>query len=126
MFSSSDLSNMRSAQEAHMMDRCNLLRSAVAFEGRGSPKRDLIADTAETACGLDMRPGSERRGGQMTVVQYDATVRLPIATDMTGVRGVRIVSRFGEALSTPLDYEFAGPVQRGPSGLRVMLKRIEI
>lgn len=125
MFSSADLTNMRDCQEIHMMDTCHLQ----AVVETGDTFNELVqtwpADGDALECGLDMRPGSERHGVDKTIVQYDATLRLPI-TSAPGARDrVKVTKRHGEALGVPLVYDIVSPIQKGPSGVRLLLKIIE-
>ncbi len=124
-FSAADLTNMRATQENHMMDTC-VIQAVVQTL---ASDRELVdtwpADGDELACGLDMRPGTERHGVDNIILRYDAVVRLPItATPDAGDR-IKITERFGEILDTALVFDVVGPIQRGPSGIRVMLNRIE-
>jgi len=86
---------------------------------------ETFADGADLVCGLDMRPGSERHTAEMTVINYDATIRLPIASTPSTKDRVKVTKRFGEALAAALVYNIVGPIQRGPSGVRLLLKKIE-
>ena len=69
-----------------------------------------------------MRPGSERHLVDKTLIEYDATVRLPITTAVGMQDRFRVTKRFGETLSTPLVFDIVGPIQRGPSGVRLLLR----
>jgi hypothetical protein len=82
-------------------------------------------DGTAAICGLDMRPGTERHTNANTLMQYDATLRLPITATPDAKDRVKITKRFGETLATALVYEIVGPIQRGPSGIRLLLKRVE-
>ena len=124
MFIAADLTNMRSTQDAHCMDTCNLgtcTQTADSFQ----QLVETFAYGADVVCGLDMRPGSERHTADKTVINYDATVRLPIASSPSTKDRVKVTKRFGEALGVALVYNIVGPIQRGPSGIRLMLKKIE-
>jgi len=124
MFIAADLTNMRSTQVSHMMDLCNLgtcTQTADSFQ----QLVETFAYGADVVCGLDMRPGSERHTADKTVINYDATVRLPIASVPTPKDRVKVTKRFGEALGVDLVYNIVGPIQRGPSGVRLLLKIIE-
>ena len=125
MFSTADLTNMRAAQDAHMMDTC-VLQAAVQT---GDTYNQLVetwpADAAAIVCGLDMKPGIERHGVDNTVINYDATIRLPYATAPDLKDRVKVTKRHGVALAVPLVYNIVGTVQKGPSGVRLLLKKIE-
>lgn len=122
----SDLTRMRATQEDHMFDECKIMRMSKTKNKLNEQIERFKDDTAATKCGVDMRPGSERYGGQSIMLIYDATIRLPIATTLTTQDRIKITERHGETLSTALEFYIVGPVQRGPSGIRLLLKRIEV
>lgn len=124
MFIAADLTNMRSCQDGHMMDVCNL-GTCTQTPDTYNQLVETFAYGADLVCGLDMRPGSERHTADKTVINYDATVRLPIASSPSTKDRVKVTKRFGEALGVALVYNIVGPIQRGPSGVRLMLKKIE-
>ena len=123
-FSADELTNFRSAQTDHMMD--TVVRQIYSATSN-SYNEDIVTYTDQTAidCGLDMRPGSERHTSNYTALQYDATMRLPITTSINPRDRLKVTKRFGETLSTALVFEIVGPIQRGPSGIRLLLKRVE-
>ena len=125
-FSASDLSNMQSAQEAHMMDTCKRQAVSVTADSMNQQVESWPADGAEIVCGLDMRSGSEKHGKERTIVQYDATLRLPLGTTVNEEDQIKITKRFGTALATPLVYRIVSPIQQGPSGIRLLLRRVEV
>ena len=122
MFTSADLTNMRGAQTDHMMDTGNLQPITVTVNSYGEAVESWPTNSADISCGLDMRPSSERRGQENTVTTYDATVRVPITTTVDMRDRFRITKRFGETLSSVLTYEIVSPAQRGPSGIRLLLR----
>jgi len=124
-FSTSELTDFRTAQTGHMMD--TVVRQ-VYSETSDSYNADVPTYTDQTAidCGLDMRPGYERHSENYTVVEYDATMRLAITTTIDARDRMKVTKRFGETLEIPLVYEIISPVQRGPSGIRLLLKRREV
>jgi len=123
-FSTADLTNMRAAQEAHMMDTC-CIQTVTQTGDSFNQLVETFTDGDDLPCGLDMRPGSERHGIDKTVVNYDATLRLPITATPDVKDRIKVSKRFGEALGAALIYNIVGPIQRGPSGIRLLLKRIE-
>lgn len=124
-FTADELTNMRSAQDSHMMDTGNIQPVTITPNTYGEQVESWPTNSTSIDCGLDMRPGSERHGTDSTITTYDATVRLPIATTWNMRDRFRVTKRFGETLTTALVFEFVSPPQRGPSGLRALLKRIE-
>ena len=124
MFSATDLTNMRACQDEHCMDVCKF-GTATQTADTFNQLVETFAYGADVVCGLDMRPGSERHGVDKTLLVYDATIRLPIASAPDPIDRVKVTTRFGEALGTDLVYSIVGPIQRGPSGVRLLLKIIE-
>jgi head-tail adaptor len=124
-FTAADLVSMRAAQDGHMLDTCDIQAISTTTDSFGQVVESWPSDASDIACGLDMRPGAERHGADKTVVEYDATVRLPIGTTVDLRSRIRVTKRFNESLSTPLVFGIAAPIQRGPSGVRLLLKRIE-
>ncbi len=107
-----------------MMDTCKFGTCTQTADTHGQLV-ETFAYGADVVCGLDMRPGSERHGVDKTVLEFDATIRLPIASAPDPKDRVKVTKRFGEALGTELVYNIVGPIQRGPSGIRLLLKIIE-
>ena len=123
-FSAADLTNMRACQEAHMMDECKIQSVTQTEDSYNQLVESFTAGDA-VECGLDMRPGSERHGVDKTVVNYDATLRLPIDETPDVKDRIEVTKRFGEALPASLVFNIVGPIQRGPSGIRLLLRKIE-
>lgn len=125
-FSADELAGMRDAQRDHMLDECVVLSFA---EGTRNDFNEADAPTYTAGdplpCGLDMRSGSERHGDSMTVIQYDASIRLPLSTVLKETDHIQVVGRFGEFHST-LTYEIVSPIQRGPSGIRLLLRKVVV
>lgn len=124
MLSADALSRMRTAQAEHMMDTC-VIQTCTQTANTFGELVETFADGSAQVCGLDMRPGSERHSQQNTALQYDATVRLVITTTLTAKDRIKITKRYGETLTTAIIYDIVGPIQRGPSAIRLMLKRVE-
>ena len=124
-FTAAELSDFRVAQDGHMLDTGNLQPITVTDDTFGQQVETWPTNSADIVCGLDMRPGSERHGADKTVVEYDAIVRVPIATTIDMRDRFRVTKRFGEMLSTVLVFGIVAPPQRGPSGIRLLLRRIE-
>jgi hypothetical protein len=123
-FTTDELTAMRSAQQAHMMDTYVPQVYSRAFDAFGQEVVTFTDGTA-SACGLDMRPGSERHTPGNTLTEYDATIRVAVGSTLTTKDRVKVTKRFGETLSTPLVFEIVAPLQLGPSGCRFALKRVE-
>jgi hypothetical protein len=124
MFTSCDLANMRTAQVDHMQEVC-LIQEYTAGTANEYNEQDAPIYTTRliSICGLDMRAGSERHGTNVTAINYDATLRLPISALVTETDRVEMIGRYSE-YPIPLVFEIVSPIQRGPSGIRVMLRKI--
>jgi len=126
MFSELDRANMRQAQTAHMLDRCEVLSytagTANEFNEYDAPTYPSIY---ESECGLDMRSGSERHGLDNTLVQYDATLRMPLSAPVKETDRIKILARFDE-YPEALTYEVVSPIQRGVSGIRLLLRKVVV
>jgi hypothetical protein len=124
MFDAADLSHMRTTQTDHMQDTCVVLSYAAGVSNEfGEKDSPTYTEQAVTVCGLDMRPGFERHGQTLISVQYDATLRLPIGAQIKETDLIRIVSRFDEPVEDMV-YQILSPIQRGPSGIRVVLGKV--
>ena len=124
-FTADELTFMRDAQTGHMLDTGYLQAYSESFNSFGEPAKVYTESGTSTDCGLDMRPGIERHLADKTTTTYDATVRLPITATPSVRDRIRITARFGEALATPLIFDILAPIQRGPSGIRLLLRKIE-
>jgi len=125
-FSADELATMREAQDGHMLDLCVIQTYSTTANSYGELITTYTDAATATACGLDMRPGSEQPRQDMTTLEWDATMRLPIATVLDAKDRLKVTYRFGELLATPLVYRVEGPIQRGPSGIRVKLRRVDV
>lgn len=108
-----------------MFDAC-IIRDWSQDFNSFSEEEDSWTDRIEAVpCGLDMRPGSVTAEDNMTLLVYDATLRLPSDTVINEKDRVKIIGRFGEVIA-PIEFSIAGSIQRGPSGLRVKLRKAVI
>lgn len=126
MFTSGDLAGMRSAQLAHMQDTCVRRAWSRSYGDYNQPIDTWTDAGGEQPCGLDPGPGSEAFGQDRATVTWDAVLRIPIS-DVWNVKDrVRITKRYGESLAVPIEYQVASPPQRGPSGMRLLLVKVEV
>lgn len=123
-FDESELENMQECQEDFMQDTC-IIQTCVQTGNTYGELLESFTDGAEIECGLDMNPGSERRGRENVVEAWDATLRLNITRVPDPKDRIKIIKRFGTVLSVPLIYEIISPIRRGASGVRILLRRIE-
>lgn len=124
-FSPGELTQLRATQDGAMMDICELWQPVTTADSFGQPLAGSYNKTTGVACGF-APGGRERVLPDKTVIASTPTLRLPIDTTIDDHWLVRLTHRHGEALDTPLDFEVAGPVKRGPSGLVVALRAVEV
>ena len=106
-----------------MMDTGVIQANVQTKDSFGEPVNTWPVDSADVACGLNLRSGNERHALDKTILKYDATIRLPIASTPDPKDRIKVTKRFSETLLTPLVFDIVGPIQRGPSGIRLLLKR---
>lgn len=119
-FSAAELGAMQAAQDAHLMDVCQIGVYVRVSSDYGEPI-ETWSYGQEYACGLEQRPGLETRRDTMTTTRYDAVLRLPVTVDIDVKDRIRITKRYGASI-VPLEYNIASPVQRGASGIRLLLE----
>lgn len=124
MFTSTDLANMRLAHTDRLQDACYLQVRSTSANTFGELIESWVDTGSEIACGLEMKAGSETRGIDKTVVNYDAVLRLPVTSAVTELYRIRVTKRHTESLSTPLVFDIVSPIQRGPSGIRILLNKV--
>ena len=124
-----ELERMQATQVSAMMDTCIML----PVDESSSPDGQVVKSypdpdspyLEEVACGLEMQAGNELMRATMTVVKWDAVLRLPLGTVLGTRDRVAITARLGEVLDEPLLYDVAAPLQVGPSGVRVLLRKTQ-
>lgn len=128
MINQSQLEHFRERQLVGLMDVCHRLAHSSITNDYNEEISTWTDDEIDLPCGLDQRSGNERQRTQDTVLQHDATIRLTIEDGETfAVKDkVLIVRRFGELLDTSIEYEIVSPAQRGPSGIRYLLKKVSV
>lgn len=125
-FSTSELAGIRSVQVDSLQDLCVIQRhSYVTANTFGEVDNLYTDDSAATACGLEMKSGNERNYARDTLLVYDAVLRLAITASVDEKDRIKITKRYGETLTVPLIFEVVSPMQRGVSGTRVLLRKIE-
>ncbi len=124
-FSAAELTAMRTATTDHLMDTYVPQVYSRAFDAFGQEVVTFTDGTA-AACGLDMRPGSERHGSANTLTEYDATIRVAVGSTLNTKDRVKVTKRFGETLGAALVFDIVAPLRLGPSGCQFALKRVEV
>lgn len=123
-FTQSDLSAMREIQNGHMMDAGYFQALTRTYNTYGEEINSWADTGSEVSCGLEMMSGAEMRRQDKTIVQYDAVLRVAVTEMPSELRRFRVTKRHGETLATPLVFDIISPVQRGPSGNRILLQRV--
>jgi len=121
-FTTAELTRMKSTQVGAMQDICVLQ----TFTDEADDYNQLIrtwSDSDPIACGFDPTGGREITRADATVVFTDASVRLPIDTEIDPAYRVKILTRFGEEIP-PTVFGIIGTPQRGPSGLVLNLQKV--
>ena len=125
MLDTGQLEHFLERQAESLMDVCRRLVYTPSINDYNEEMPDWVEDTTDIVCGLDQRPGSERGRASDTLIQYDATIRLQLS-EIWDVRDqIKITERFGETI-TPIIYNITGPIQRGPSGIRLLLSKVSV
>lgn len=125
MLNKSQLAHMRERQALSLMDICHKLTYSRTINSHREPVATYTEDETDVPCGLEQKQGTEVGADKTAVVTYDAILRLSLKVTIDEKDRVRIVKRYGERI-TPIDYEIVSPQQRGPSGIRLLLKKVTI
>jgi head-tail adaptor len=123
LIDANDLTAMRAVYGDSLHDTCRLKPRTVTTATDGQEIEDW-PDGVIVACGFQPTAGAEQRRADMTILAYDARLRLPLGTAITYLDQVRITHRYGAALATPLTFQVEGDPQQGPTGLVCLLKRV--
>lgn len=126
MLDPSQLSHMRDTQVLSLMDTFHKLSYSRTFNEYNEPIEVYTEVLIDVTCGLEQKQGEERGADKNTVITWDAVLRLPISYVIDEKDRIRITKRYGERLDTPIDYQIVSPQQRGPSGIRLLLKKVAI
>jgi hypothetical protein len=125
VFRSDDLTFMREVQESHMQDTGYRMVYGATRNAFGEPVETWTAEANALTCGIEMKAGNEQDKETMTTVNYDAVLRLPIDTTIEPKDHFKLTKQYGEAV-TNIEYEIVSPLQRGPSGIRILLRKVEL
>ena len=129
--SADELARMRMTQTDAMLDECVVMSYAEGARNEfNEADAPTYTDSNPIPCGLNTSPKFgiselERHGQDMTMIRYDAEIRLPINTEIKETDRIRIVSRFG-LYPGELTYEITSPIQRGPSAIRLRLRKVTV
>lgn len=130
MFPADDLTRMQAAQVVHLPDVCHRSVYSRTQSDSGAEVEVWTENITDIPCGIDQdanRTNYENVKSNMTVVLHDAIARLPISqAESWDVKDRFILTqRFGSVI-TPITYGIAAPIVRGPSGIRLILEKVEV
>jgi head-tail adaptor len=125
-FAAAELRGMQATQVESLMDTC-LLQVWSGDEADDYGQRvETWTDSEPLACGFNPKGGREVSGPDKEPIVTDASVRLPIDTTVHRNDRISITHRFGAALAEAQVFEVAAEPRRGPSGLQLDLRRVEL
>lgn len=126
MIDSNQIAHFRERQAASLMDTCHRLVHSYTTNDTNEQIDSYAESNTDIPCGLEQLTGSEIRRDKDIIVSYDAKIRLLITQTFEVGDRVKITKRFGETLSTAIIYDIVSPAQRGPSGIRYLLKKVDL
>ncbi len=121
MFSTSELTEMRRTQEAHMMDACVIYHVTSKVKDSRGQYAKVFDEGIRSICGVQMAPLAMSAGESMVTADIDCILRLPLGTVIKPGDEVEIIERFGAEVPARR-YEVQQYSNDGPSGCRVTLK----
>ncbi len=125
MLSNNQLDHFRERQLLTLMDTCKRLVHSYSTNDTNEQIDTWTLSDVEISCGVEQKTGQENRRDKDTVISYDAIIRFAIGETFNLKDKIRITKRFGEAIDN-IDYEIVAPEQRGPSGVRYQVKKVEL
>jgi head-tail adaptor len=125
MLSAKDIKTIRATQVTSLPDTCYIQALTQATNSYGEITESWADSGAAIACGLEMQPGSEIRKSDKTVLTYDAILRVAITELPTEAKRIRVTKRHNESI-TAIIYNIASPIQRGASGNRILLNKVNV
>lgn len=120
IFTTEQLTAMRAVQASHMNDVVDIENITVYTDTYGDTIYSGVVQSG-VACGFDFTGGKEYDKGQVIVVEYDATVRLPLDTTIGINDNVTLKQLAGESHSEV--FEVFGYPRYGTTVMIVPLKR---
>lgn len=123
--SADELTSLRAFAEETMQDRCYILRRTRTYSSIGEPVEVYTADDTAIACGFRPTGQTQRIGAVVATTDVDATLRLPVGTSIDLSCRVKITERHLQD-TTDETFEVASEPRRGPSGIVVDLRRLEL
>ena len=122
-FTAAELAALVVAQEAHMMDACEVgTRSDDTQDEAGQTIPDYDYGD-EIICGFQPTGGRVGRTADGMPIFSDVAFRLPLGTSVQACDRIKITQRFGED-TTEVEYDVAAEPREGPSGLVVPCNKV--
>lgn len=119
-----DLNGMRETQLDHMMDVC-VIQTETETPNTFNEMIKTWSDGERMACGFDAGAGEERMRSDVTIVRWDAVIRLSEGTVITEMNRIKMLVRTVYDGLEPADvYEIVSPPQRGPTAVRVRVRKV--
>lgn len=125
MIDSNQLAHFRERQLLSLMDVCRHLAYSVILDDYNSPIPTWTEIDTDIPCGLEQLSGDEHGRSADTLTQYDAVIRLAISENWDVRDKIVVIKRYGEEI-TPITYQIVSPIQRGPSGIRMLVKKVDV
>jgi len=126
VWSEEDKALMREAQASTMGDEGYAWRySTTTQDEYGQVEYPYVRDEEPMEVGIEFSTGTELHGADMTVVQYDAVLRLPYGAKLGEKDRFELTGFRGEVLEVPILFEVQSPQGLGLSGSVVNLRKVE-
>lgn len=112
-----------------MHDTCVIQTFTTTADSMGEEIRGAAVESAPVACGFKFAvKKGENEGADYAVLETDAILRISHTdgVDITTKDRIKITHRHGEALATPDLFEVVSVPYRGPSGVQLELRRVEV
>lgn len=116
---------MRACQELGMHDSCVVQSYTEVQDTTSGQVSHTFVDGAVIPCGFDPGGGRELRELDKTTTVTYALLRLPWDTRVDEKDRIKLLSRNGEGLTTPVVYRIAAPAQYGNTGVVLQLDIVE-
>lgn len=121
-----DVSDMRIEHEDHMFSVVRRQTYSRSFNDAGQPVESWTEVATDIPCGYNGKQGSEESQDRLTIVKWDATIRLPADTTLDPKDRLKLTTVFGAALGSPIMFEIVGPIQAGPTALLLNVLKVDV
>lgn len=123
LLDANDLYQMRADYDASLPDTCTIGVHTVTTADDGQDVETWPHGDTE-ACAFQPTAGAEQRRADLTVLTYDARLRLRRGASVTYLDHIILTHRWGTILATPMEFAIEGDPQIGPAGMVLLLKRV--